>query len=193
MRVCALYKSGQFNGINYYYAVQCNTNTPSGMTSAVDLAPLPGDCAAIMTPPACMESYRAAPIDPSRAAWSNHTKRHDFYIKGGTDSTEGLTKACTTADQFPEKPPNPAAPDNETVEVISNTVVTAMIAGMAKHIRLILILHKPAAATKRPPLLIALGQETTEDATEEGKPTLKAKKYYTVEYGGLTYHVLLRK
>ena len=175
---CPQYLSGQFNNTFYYAAIYCPTNTSVGLSSSQNL-PCPVACAGNTA--GCVTSL----LKPGEEKTRDHTRRHEVDDK----ARDGLASPCTAAQTYS----NPFDPHGDYSDVILDTVIIAEDASIpsgSTSVRLFLVLIHPPGLT---PLLIAFGQETDARGTTRVPAKKVDRKYYTIVFGGLTYHALLRR
>jgi hypothetical protein len=173
---CPQYLSGQFNNTFYYAAIYCPTNTSVGLSSSQNLH-CPTSC---QNGSGCVTSFKK----DEEMRTNDHTRRHE--VDDG--ARNGLGRRCTAADTLS----NLYDPTLAYSDVILDTVVIAdedIPPHTSTNVRLLLVLIHPPGLT---PLLIAFGQETDAVGTIHVPATRVDRKYYTIVYGGLTYHVLLK-
>jgi hypothetical protein len=174
MRVCPQYLSGQFNGINYYYALNCGSG-PVPLSSSEDL-----DYPQVCNSADPCVTVVAVPPEPAKITDAGLHAVH-------ASVRSGIISPCTAAHAF--------RGDRRQRTVTLDTVVKARraddIQGARVLVRLLHVLIYPPGFD---PIPLTIGQQTTENGPEVDDILIpQGEKYYKFIFGGITYHVLLAR
>jgi hypothetical protein len=176
MPTCPQYLSGVYNNIYYYYAFIC-PDTPASLQSPTPL-PVPALCQDPYT--GCVLSLKEAPDAQASGLPVDTGGRDPSHV---VTAKAGLAAPCAAGEKFLAEPGS---------AVVSQVDVRAKLGdgSFLANVRLFLVLMQPPGLS---PLHIAFGQQTAAAGTAEATATPVEKKYFTIDYDGRTYHVLLVK